>query len=132
MLTPYSFAIHESRYQTDPDTDDTDALTLVPTLHVLFTHTLPPTLVPRTYPAHLPGSTDMGSYTPAHADSGNDANTDAGIDTETEMTKVREELVEWIAEEALGGDRDAAEWVLLVSIARVCVLVLSLSSIVTD
>ncbi|EKM55766.1 uncharacterized protein PHACADRAFT_95582 [Phanerochaete carnosa HHB-10118-sp] len=32
---------------------------------------------------------------------------------------VREELVNWIALEALGGDVDAAEWILLASIARV-------------
>ncbi|GJE86827.1 mini-chromosome maintenance complex-binding protein [Phanerochaete sordida] len=34
-------------------------------------------------------------------------------------SSVREELVNWIASEALGGDVDAAEWVLLASIARV-------------
>lgn len=33
--------------------------------------------------------------------------------------QIREELLSWIAEEALGGDRDAAEWVLLTCIARV-------------
>jgi hypothetical protein len=32
---------------------------------------------------------------------------------------VREELLDWIADEALGGDRDAAEWVLLACVARV-------------
>jgi hypothetical protein len=34
---------------------------------------------------------------------------------------VREELLDWIADEALGGDRDAAEWVLLACVARVYV-----------
>jgi hypothetical protein len=33
--------------------------------------------------------------------------------------QVHEELLEWIATEALGGDRDAAEWVLLTCVARV-------------
>jgi len=33
--------------------------------------------------------------------------------------RIREELLEWIANEALGGDRDAAEWVLLACVARV-------------
>jgi hypothetical protein len=33
--------------------------------------------------------------------------------------QVREELLDWIADEALGGDRDAAEWVLLACVARV-------------
>jgi len=60
----------------------------VPTLHVLFSQPLPPTLIPRTYPA------------------------------ENSTSALREELISWIAEEALGGDRDAAEWVLLTSIAR--------------
>ncbi|KIP01863.1 hypothetical protein PHLGIDRAFT_79981, partial [Phlebiopsis gigantea 11061_1 CR5-6] len=32
---------------------------------------------------------------------------------------VRQQLIEWIAAEALGGDLDAAEWVLLASIAKV-------------
>ena len=32
---------------------------------------------------------------------------------------IREGLISWIAEEALGGDRDAAEWVLLTCVARV-------------
>lgn len=32
---------------------------------------------------------------------------------------IREELVSWIAEEALGGDCDAAEWILLTCVARV-------------
>ncbi len=35
---------------------------------------------------------------------------------------VREELLDWIADEALGGDRDAAEWVLLACVARVYAL----------
>ncbi|KAL7283147.1 LOW QUALITY PROTEIN: hypothetical protein ACG7TL_002573 [Trametes sanguinea] len=35
------------------------------------------------------------------------------------QVKVRDELIAWIAEEALGGDRVAAEWVLLSCIARV-------------
>lgn len=34
-------------------------------------------------------------------------------------SSVRQELIDWIASEALGGDVDAAEWVLLASIARV-------------
>ena len=32
---------------------------------------------------------------------------------------IREELLEWVANEALGSDRDAAEWVLLACVARV-------------
>lgn len=33
--------------------------------------------------------------------------------------QVRAELVAWIADAALAGDRDAAEWVLLTAVARV-------------
>lgn len=32
---------------------------------------------------------------------------------------VRDELIQWVASETLGGDVDAAEWILLSSIARV-------------
>lgn len=66
----------------------------VPTLHVIFIRPLPPTVVLRTYP-----------YGPSQ-------NTVDGV---------RNELIAWIADEALAGDREAAEWVLLTSIARVCV-----------
>ena len=36
-----------------------------------------------------------------------------------DILQVREQLLDWIAEEALGGDREAAEWILLSTIARV-------------
>lgn len=35
------------------------------------------------------------------------------------IAALREDLISWIADESLGGDRDAAEWVLLASIAKV-------------
>ena len=35
-----------------------------------------------------------------------------------DVPQIRELLIDWIAEEALCGDREAAEWVLLASIAR--------------
>jgi hypothetical protein len=41
--------------------------------------------------------------------------------TNSDIAKIREELISWIADESLGGDRDAAEWILLISIARVYV-----------
>lgn len=37
----------------------------------------------------------------------------------TSSDSVREELINWIASQALGGDVNAAEWVLLSSIAKV-------------
>ncbi|KAK2467094.1 hypothetical protein APHAL10511_001352 [Amanita phalloides] len=63
----------------------------VPTLHVLFSTSLPITIIPHYYPAvSLP---------------------DADI--------LRQELLDWLAEEALAGDKCAAEWILLCAIARV-------------
>lgn len=63
----------------------------VPTLHVLFTRPTPPTIIPRTFPA---------SSIP------------------DQLHKTRDELLTWIAEEGLGGDKVAAEWLLLSAIAR--------------
>ncbi|KAJ6618233.1 putative alanine racemase-domain-containing protein [Mycena sp. CBHHK59/15] len=65
---------------------------VVPTLHVLFSRPLPLTIVPRVYP-----------YSPASST----------------FQKLREDLISWIADEGLGGDRVAAEWVLLSVIAKV-------------
>ncbi|KAG6864148.1 hypothetical protein C0991_012126 [Blastosporella zonata] len=62
---------------------------LVPTLHVLFSQPVPTTIIPRVYPA--------ASY----------------------QNDTRDELIAWIADTALAGDRDAAEWVLLSAISRV-------------
>lgn len=62
--------------------------TLVHTLHVLFHRSLPKLIV---------------SCPPLHS----------SVDT----LEVRTALIDWLATEALGGDRDAAEWVLLGSIA---------------
>ncbi|TFK42808.1 mini-chromosome maintenance replisome factor-domain-containing protein [Crucibulum laeve] len=71
---------------------DTDSPINVPTLHVLFFRQIPHTIVPRVFPSEslLPSSDG-----------------------------VRNELIAWIAEEALAEDREAAEWVLLAAIARV-------------
>lgn len=62
----------------------------VPTLHVQSTRPTPSTIILRTFPASLA----------------------------PDVRTVRNQLVDWIAEEALGGDKDAAEWVLLSAIAR--------------
>lgn len=64
----------------------------MPTLHVLFSRPLESALFPAIYSARAA------------------------------VAETREELISWIADEALGGDRDAAEWVLLISIARVYVI----------
>lgn len=79
-----------STHSLNVDLENPDA-PLVPTLHVLFSQNLPPTLVPRVYP--FPAS-------PAT------------------VNNVRDDLITWIADEALAGDRDAAEWVLLCLIGR--------------
>ena len=60
-----------------------------PTLHVLFHRQLPKTILTRPYPSM--------TYTLA----------------------VREAFISWLANEALGGDHDAAEWVLLSCISSV-------------
>ncbi|KAJ7070358.1 putative alanine racemase-domain-containing protein [Mycena belliarum] len=64
----------------------------VPTVHLLFSRHLPLTISPRVFP-----------YSPAT----------------TTFQTLREELISWIADEGLAGDRDAAEWVLLSIIAKV-------------
>ncbi|KIM49017.1 hypothetical protein M413DRAFT_92981 [Hebeloma cylindrosporum] len=64
----------------------------VPTLHVLFSTPIPITIVPRLFPEP--------SLLP-------------------KVNALREEVITWIAEEGLAGDRIAAEWVLLCTIARV-------------
>lgn len=37
---------------------------------------------------------------------------------ETPISVIREQLIDWIATEALGGDKVAAEWVILASVSR--------------
>ncbi|KAJ6500365.1 mini-chromosome maintenance replisome factor-domain-containing protein [Mycena sanguinolenta] len=64
----------------------------VPTLHVLFSRTLPLPMVPRTFP-YSPGKSSIEA--------------------------LRDELLSWIATEGLAGDKDAAEWILLNIIGRV-------------
>ena len=64
----------------------------VPTLHVLFTRPLVNAIVPRVFPAQ--------SILPT-------------------IKQLRSELLQWIADEALGGDLIAAEWVFLTSLAKV-------------
>ncbi|KAJ7702444.1 putative alanine racemase-domain-containing protein [Mycena rosella] len=64
----------------------------VPTLHVLFSRPLPLTIAPRVFPYYPVVST---------------------------FPALRDELVSWIADEGLAGDKDAAEWVLLSIIAKV-------------
>ncbi|KAJ7043326.1 putative alanine racemase-domain-containing protein [Mycena alexandri] len=64
----------------------------VPTLHVLFSRPIPLTVVPRVFP-----------YSPS-------AST---------CETLRDQLISWIADEGLAGDEEAAEWVLLNTIAKV-------------
>ncbi|KAJ7632288.1 putative alanine racemase-domain-containing protein [Roridomyces roridus] len=67
------------------ESDSPNALPVL-TLHVLFTRELPITIIPRVFP-----------YVPAVSS----------------VRVLREELISWMADEGLGGDKDAAEWVLL-------------------
>lgn len=63
----------------------------VPTLHVLFSIPITPGNIARPLSVPLP---------------------------ETLISVIREQLIDWIASEALGGDKVAAEWVVLASISR--------------
>lgn len=71
---------------------DASVLLNVPTLHVLFTKSLSSAVLPRVFP-------------------------DRSI--RSEVRQLREELIHWIADEALEGDHVAAEWAFLVALARV-------------
>lgn len=75
---------------------DMDSLTLVPTIHVLYSLPLGPTIVDREYPVTFPPPKPKED--------------------------IRDELITWVADEGLAGDRDAAEWVILCALARVLVL----------
>ncbi|KAL1683483.1 hypothetical protein EV122DRAFT_273133 [Schizophyllum commune] len=74
------------------DMDPSAEPPVVPTLHVLYSTPVPATVIPRTFP-----------YSPAPSS----------------IEEVRTELISWLANEALGGDHFAAEYVLLCAIARV-------------
>ncbi|KAI0811039.1 putative alanine racemase-domain-containing protein [Irpex lacteus] len=66
----------------------------VPTLHVFFARRHEDSAVSRIYPLSKP-------------------------DSEPTVTRIRDKLISWIANESLGGDKEAAEWILLTIIARV-------------
>lgn len=68
-----------------------EIINTIPTLHVLFTRETPSIIIPRSFLGSPPSS---------------------------DPRKTRDELLTWIAEEALGGDKDAAEWMLLSAIAK--------------
>ncbi|KAL0947281.1 hypothetical protein HGRIS_013401 [Hohenbuehelia grisea] len=85
-----SESLNTDRY-SDTDTDKE-----VPTLHVLFSRPLTSTIVPRKFPYTLPKDSQT-----------------------TSVLDLRNELITWIADEGLAGDRDAAEWVLLCVLSRV-------------
>jgi hypothetical protein len=68
---------------------------MVPSLHVLFLQHLPPMIIPCSFPYLPPGPMSVNG--------------------------IRDELIAWIADQALAGDRMTAEWILLCVIARVSV-----------
>ncbi|CCM03825.1 uncharacterized protein FIBRA_05974 [Fibroporia radiculosa] len=84
-----------ARVRSSSSSVDIDSTAEVPTLHVLFIRSHPHSLISRPYPCVLQEPPAL--YT----------------------AQLRDDLLTWIAEEALDGDRDAAEWVLLACIARV-------------
>ncbi|KAF9001982.1 putative alanine racemase-domain-containing protein [Cyathus striatus] len=74
----------------EPPSIESIPLLNVPTLHVLFSRPIPFTIVPRAFPMPL-----------------------------LDVRKVRQDLISWVATEALAGDTLAAEWVLLAAIGKV-------------
>lgn len=72
-------------------TIETESPVLVPTLHVFYSEPLPPTIVPRLYPQFA----------------------------SEEAAPLFDELVEWVAHEALAGDTLASRWILLTLVGRV-------------
>ena len=66
----------------------------VPTLHVFFARPHEQSAIYRTYPLNARNE-------------------------ELTTEKIRENLIKWIAAQSLGGDLEAAEWILLTIIARV-------------
>lgn len=88
-----------------------DASVDVPNLHVLYVQQHPSNLLSRPYPAFVP--TEMS------VDDATSGNGKERAISEMSPEELRAQLINWIAEEALGDDHDAAEWVLLACIARV-------------
>ncbi|KAF5324555.1 hypothetical protein D9611_004471 [Ephemerocybe angulata] len=76
---------------SDPWHTSSETVTLVPTIHVLFARQIASTIVPRAFPASF----------------------------ESPVREVREHLISWVADEALAGDKLAAEWVLLAVMSKV-------------
>ncbi|KAH9901638.1 mini-chromosome maintenance replisome factor-domain-containing protein [Cubamyces lactineus] len=97
---------------TEPcNLDQTHTAADVPTLHVLFSQRHSPTVLSRPFPR---------SERPARQErsiGSSDEQRSESIADDTQQ--VRDELISWIAQEALGGDRVAAEWILLSCISRV-------------
>ena len=88
-----------------------DASVDVPTLHVLYVQQHPSNLLTRPYPSFVPTTTPV-------SDAPSGKGKERAI-SQMRPEEVRTQLIQWIADEALGGDCDAAEWVLLACIARV-------------
>ncbi|KAM5531827.1 hypothetical protein V8D89_014526 [Ganoderma adspersum] len=81
-----------------------------PTLHVLFTKHHASHVLHRPFPRIVRQSRN-GAITSVTSESSPRVAEDT--------VQIREELIAWIADEALGGDRRAAEWVLLSCISKV-------------
>ncbi|KLO11990.1 hypothetical protein SCHPADRAFT_830184 [Schizopora paradoxa] len=89
LVTFVGLLTSEEKHGGMHDSESSPHEILFPTLHVLFHTHLPKFIVPRNYP--LP---------------------DFSLST-------RDSLINWLADEALQGDRDAAEWILLGCISSV-------------
>ncbi|KDQ19812.1 hypothetical protein BOTBODRAFT_27237 [Botryobasidium botryosum FD-172 SS1] len=94
--------------ESRPELAPSENAPVYPTLHVLFSIPRPPTITPFPYPfsAGSPEASPIGDV-PLQAD------VDHGV------LELRNELISWIADEALGGDKEAAEWVVLTCVGKV-------------
>ncbi|KAF9505973.1 hypothetical protein BS47DRAFT_1399926 [Hydnum rufescens UP504] len=78
----------------------------VPTLHVLFSYPHPPTIVRFPYPMQSALPTEVTQYNMQETE---------GPPGSQALTDIRSELIDWLATEGLAGDREAAQWILLLA-----------------
>lgn len=88
-------------------------VTDAPTLHVLFTKPHTPNVLHRRFP-RIVRQSQNGVIT--------SVTSELSPQVAEDTVQIRDELIAWIADEALGGDRQAAEWVLLSCISKVSVV----------
>lgn len=84
-----------------------------PTLHVLFSQVHKPPVLARSFPRVKRPIQDIQNIHAIRSEA------EPSPHIAADNAQVRDDLISWIADEALGGDQAAAEWALLSCIARV-------------